>query len=579
MKPVEVGWRLGIQLSGLPAAILLGVLVVFPLLASAQPSGGLFTPRSTFNATNHIVSVSVFHWFTSNGGQLTGPWRPVEGRANWTGEPEFWKGQIKQMMSANIDMLYVHLIPSSEQQRINLFQALNQLRFEGYDVPKVAPFLDPMITWDQQPLVDVGTAAGKDTFVNQYIRFFNQYYSVNQDPYADDYLARVANRVVLDTWHVKFNLTNLNSLSRQDVTNRLAAAFGQSHPVFSNGIYMVTTALNDPTLSFADEKVPQFEISEYYRANSYLGTVAVQLKGGYWDQNIRNPGDILKRDGGSHFTNAWNMVNRSTVRRVYIESWNEYDEGSGIYAANTGPPYIQPGSGNTNTDYWSSANDPYEYIKSTAKGAAAFNDVSNHNAKILWHNIPTNIMPGESRIATVIVRNEGDASWTAAGNYKFGQKEFLDPVLFGPGRYLIDDSQDERPIYGGIFRGRPKTFQVTVTAPDVPGIYPTHWSMLQELVEWFGEELSIPITVGAPTKISDIKIQNSDVVLTLNATNAVKYSLQFADDLMSPAPTWTDVPGATNLPGPTSAPYDLKGTNLGGASGTSRFYRVKLEKE
>jgi hypothetical protein len=33
-----------------------------------------------------------------------------------------------------------------------------------------------------------------------------------------------------------------------------------------------------------------------------------------------------------------------------VESWNEYDEGSGIYAADPGPPFIQPGSGNTNTD-------------------------------------------------------------------------------------------------------------------------------------------------------------------------------------------------------------------------------------
>jgi len=48
---------------------------------------------------------------------------------------------------------------------------------------------------------------------------------------------------------------------------------------------------------------------------------------------------------------------------------------------------------------------------------------------------------------------------------------------------------------------------------------------------------------------------------------------------MSPGSTWTGVPGATNLPGPTSAPYILKGTNFGGANGASRFYRVKLEKQ
>ena len=95
------------------------------------------------------MAISVFHWFTANGGQLTGPWRPIEGRTNWTGTPDWWKGQIKQMMMANIDVLYVHLIPELwRRQRVNLFIALNQLRAEGYDTPKIAPFLDPMITWD-----------------------------------------------------------------------------------------------------------------------------------------------------------------------------------------------------------------------------------------------------------------------------------------------------------------------------------------------------------------------------------------------------------------------------------------------
>ena len=198
---------------------------LLPAGSQAQPAGGLFTPHASFNLTNRLVSVSVFQWFTANGGQLTGPWRPVEGRSNWTGTTNFWRTQIKQMMAANFDLLYVHLIPSSEQERINLFQALNQLRREGWDVPKVAPFLDPMITWHQQPLVDVNTAAGKDTFVSQYIRWFNQYYSVNPDAYADDYLARINGRPILDTWHVKFNLANLASLSRTDVETRLTNAF------------------------------------------------------------------------------------------------------------------------------------------------------------------------------------------------------------------------------------------------------------------------------------------------------------------------------------------------------------------
>lgn len=476
-------------------ALLFIACVLLTTSSRAQPAGGLFTPSASFNLTNHLVSVSVFQWFTASGGQLTGPWRPVEGRSNWTGTTGFWRTQIKQMMAANFDMLYVHLIPSSEEQRVNLFQALNQLRREGWNVPKVAPFLDPPITWDGQPLVDVGTAAGKDTFVNQYIRWFNQYYSVNQDAYADDYLARINNRPVLDTWHVFINLTNITALTRADVETRLKNTFAASHPPFSNGIYQVTTALNGTTFAWADEKVPQFEINQYGYSALWHGIQAVQLKAGYWDQNIRNPGDFLPRAGGVHYSNTWNHVNRSVHRHVYVESWNEYDEGTGIYAANAGPPYIKPGSGNANTDTWSAANDPYEYIKTTARGAAAFNDWPEREAKILWHNIPSRMLPGETRTATVIVRNEGDALWSEAAKYRFGQKEFLDPVLFGPGRYKLNDTQDDIPTYGGIFRGRPKTFTLSVKAPPPPGLYTNHWSMVQENVAWFGEELVWTILV------------------------------------------------------------------------------------
>src|ERR1043166_108074 len=223
------GWRLfgRVVLSVCLGGLLLGVSLV---RAGAQPSGGLFTLQPSFNSTNHLVSVSVFHWFTATGGQLSGPWRPVEGRANWTGTTNFWRTQLKQMMAANVDMLYVHLIPSSEQQRINLFQALNQLRSEGWNVPKVAPFLDPIITWNGQPLGDVSTAAGKDTFVGQYIRFFNQYYSVTPGACADDYLAGIEGRIVRDRCLLKFNLSNLTSLPRANVESRLQAAFAQSHP-------------------------------------------------------------------------------------------------------------------------------------------------------------------------------------------------------------------------------------------------------------------------------------------------------------------------------------------------------------
>jgi hypothetical protein len=539
---------------------------------SVAPIGPpLFTSVPSFSATSHYVATSVFVWFAATSGQLSGPWRPLEGRSNWTGLPAWWQGQIKQMMMANIDVLYVHLYndPNTDQIRVNLFNALKQLRALGYDTPKVAPFLDPLITWYQQPLVDLATAAGKDTFVGQYIRFYNEYYSVNTDAYADDYLARQANKPILDTWHVKFNCANLDSLTRADVSNRLVAAFGATHPCFTNGFVQVTTALNPPTLSFADEQVPQFEITAYNYPADYNSISSVQLKGGYWDQNIRNPGSFLARAGGVNYSNAWSQVDRTTTQRVYLESWNEYDEGSGLFAGTNLPPYIAPGSGNTNTDVWSVTGDPFEYIRTTARGAASFNDTPLQSAKILWHNIPTSLAPGETRSVTVILRNTGNASWTAGANYKLGQAD-SDTASFVTGnRVLLNDAQDEIPLYGGIFRGRPKTFTFTIEAPARRGLYITHWQMLQENVAWFGEVLPVSIKVGFGPQLT-ITPSGTNVILTWPTNVAgfdyTGFTLQSTTNLVPPA-VWS-----TNSP----VPVILNGQNTvtNPISDAQQFYRL-----
>ena len=463
---------------------------IFSASLSFDFPSDLLTPASTFNMDSRIVSTTVFHWYVPNGGQLTGPWRPIEGRENWTGEPEWWKSQIKQIMAANIDVLWVHLIPQTEHVRVNLFRALSEMRLEGYDVPRVAPFLDPLITWHEQPNIDFGTEAGKDAWAAQYIRFFNQYFDATTDEFAEDYLAKIDGRINLDSWHVHLNTDNFESFTRADLENRLQAEFAAEYPSFNNGIYMITTAIS-PTFSFTDERTIQFEVNDYFVETTHNGLKTVQLKGGYWDQNVRTPGDFMPRDGGTPYADAWQQVD-GTVDRIYIESWNEYDEGTGIYAAKTGMPYIHPGSSNSNTDTWSDTNDPYEYIKTTARGAAAFNDTPEHNATILYHTLPDTISAGETVYAAITVRNTGDASWTGQDGYQFAQisggTEFSEPVS-------INDTQDEIPVYGGIFRGRAKIFAMALTAPQSPGDYTTRWGMMQEGSGNFGESLTKKIYV------------------------------------------------------------------------------------
>ena len=133
-----------------------GAVVLIAVTTPAARSvaqGNLFTaPPSTLSTSSHYVSATVFTWFTANGGQISGPWRPVEGRSAWDGTPAFFESQIKQMMAANIDVINVEQASTGATsgghnwQNVNLFQALYNLRAQGYNVPKVAPLLDPNIS-------------------------------------------------------------------------------------------------------------------------------------------------------------------------------------------------------------------------------------------------------------------------------------------------------------------------------------------------------------------------------------------------------------------------------------------------
>jgi hypothetical protein len=487
--------------AALKLVLCLAWLLAQPRCAVGQLPTDLYAPGRSFALHDKIVSTSFFIWYQSFAGQLNGPWEPEGGRITWTGEVPYWKNQIKQVMAANIDVINVHLFEGHgfTQQRRNLFQALGELRQEGYDVPKVTPFLDPIITWGTSQSIDVATLEGKNLFVAPYQQFFYDYFQVNTDPYADSYLTRINNRTVLDTWHVHLSLKNQNAISREDIRVRLQSTFGEDHPIFNDNIYMIGTAIS-PQLSFVDEKVIQFETQQYFDSRTYNSLKTVQLKPGYWDQNIRDPGYFLPRAGGTHYGNAWNQINAdSAIDRVYVESWNEYDEGSGIYAAEAqAPQVINPPNDSGNTDVWSNTGDQFEYIKTTAEGAREFNDVPDLGASILWQNLPNTMYAGETFTAQIVVRNDGDLSWSEANLFRLGQNENLDPVLFSSGRTVIDDLTNEIPVYGGVFRGRPFAFDVELTAPNTPGQYETHWQMLQEGNVWFGEELTHTFTVLAP---------------------------------------------------------------------------------
>src|SRR6266545_2393015 len=103
-------WRAG-EMRWFSACASFSTMMLLSVFTHAATPPPLYTSAGSFNLNSRIVSTTVFHWFSANNGQLSGPWRPVEGRPAWDGSVPFFKRQIKDIMDANIDMMYVHLIP------------------------------------------------------------------------------------------------------------------------------------------------------------------------------------------------------------------------------------------------------------------------------------------------------------------------------------------------------------------------------------------------------------------------------------------------------------------------------------
>jgi hypothetical protein len=308
----------------------------------------------------------------------------------------------------------------------------------------------------------------------------------------------------------------MTSLTRADV--EFAPGSPSSVPLFASGVHAVRP-VNSPAPTWSDEAMVQFESNAQYlfTAPNANGVKTAQVKPGYWDQNIRTPGQFLPRSGGANYQSAWDQVNAmktagEPLYRVNIESWNEYDEGSGIYAASL-TPYISPSNTSGNTDTFSNSNNPRQYIDITTNAARLFNDTPDRDARFLWWDFPATMTPGQTATARVIVRNEGDLQWTtfnAQGPFNFGQQDFVPGetrfITTTNWRDVIDPIAAELSTYGGVFRSRPLLFEFDLKAPATAGLYQTHWGMVQDGITWFGQTLTVPINVVVPEPSSTLAL-------------------------------------------------------------------------
>ena len=419
-----------------------------------------------FDHFQFFVGTTVFLWFSPTGGNLGGAWQPLGGRRSWSGRSEFWQRQIREMMMANIDAIYLHCISDFREQRREFFAAYARLRADGWDVPKIAPCLDPFFLWREAP-INARAKSDKDKIAQCYIEFYEDYLRENQDDKSAGFLLTIDGKLALATWWVAAMIRNVSELSRDDLHKRLRAALADKIGQVETGIYMMSAALIDPDLNFSDERMVMFAGYAYAIHSVHNGIDVWHVQPGYWDQNIRVPGFHLPRSGGTHYKAAWDAVyaNKQFVHRVYVESWNEYDEGSGIYAAEPSDVHVNT-TLQSNSDTFSLTQDPYEYIQTTANGASRLNGRREYDATINFLDLPQTARPGEIIQVSLAVRNLGNARWKRRDEIGIAATVGSEDIAITP----LDRGCNPGPVdHVGIVRGQACIVSFHLTMPQQKG--------------------------------------------------------------------------------------------------------------
>ncbi len=246
---------------------------------------------------------------------------------------------------------------------------------------------------------------------------------------------------------------------------------------------------------------------------------------------IRNAGTTTWTRPGEYKLGSQNPQDnvRWGTNRIYLEPGDAIAPGQAKSFAFEVTAPLTPG---TYDFQWRMVQDGVEWfgalsdnVRVTVEAATRPND-----AEVAGVEVPTLLQPGETRRASITMRNTGTATWTRAREYKLGSQSPQDNMRWGTNRIYLEPGDAVAP-------GQTKTFAFDFTAPLVPGTYHFQWRMVQDGVEWFGALTSnIPIHVQGPARVNDATFVSQDVPRQLAAGEARRVSVTMRN---TGSATWT----------------------------------------
>lgn len=169
--------------------------------------------------------------------------------------------------------------------------------------------------------------------------------------------------------------------------------------------------------------------------------------------------------------------------RWYLNTGETIPTGGTKSFAMTLTPPSTPG---TYTDTWRTVQEAVTWFGQGHDHSVVVAAMPTRGARIVSYTVPQVVAPLSTFTATVTVRNEGTATWTATSSYRLGACDDSDP--FANYRQYLSGGDS-------IATGQTKTFTIQMTAPATPRLYRTDWMMLQEGVAWFGQKIDVEIDV------------------------------------------------------------------------------------
>ena len=172
----------------------------------------------------------------------------------------------------------------------------------------------------------------------------------------------------------------------------------------------------------------------------------------------------------------------------------------------------------------------YAYTEGWIVYATCTVTVNDYNhATFVSQNVPASMVAGSSATVTVTMRNAGSKPWNNNSPYPYslGSQNPQDNGTWGLGRVSVGDA----PVQPG----ETKAFTFTITAPAMPGNYNFQWRMVQDGVEWFGDNSpNVVISVVKPSINANIPNCTTSVSYggTLSGTGYVNYSGSYLDRIV-----------------------------------------------